>query len=87
MQGGTYDYKQHLIDYVDFIKVLDVKMDVILSTHTKLTKEDIEKFRHGQLWLDAKQCIEKGVCDEIINEERYNHRLPHMFKKSKHKRK
>ena len=87
MAGGTYDYKQHLIDYVDFIKVLDVKMSAILSTHTKLTKEDVEKFKHGQLWLDAKQCIEKGVCDEIINEEGYNHRLPHTFKKSRRKRK
>lgn len=87
MAGGTYDYKQHLIDYVDFIKVLDIKMDAILLTHTKLTKKDVEKFRHGQLWLDSKQCIEKGVCDKIINEKIYDNRLPTMFKKLRRKRK
>jgi len=76
LAGGSYDYKQHVIDYVDFIKRLDTKLQDILLNHTKLTKRDVQKFTHGELWLDAEQCIEKGVCDEIANEKEYKERLP-----------
>jgi len=86
MAGGTYDYKQHVIDYIDFLKRLDKKMEIILNQHTKLTEEDIEKFTHGQLWLDAEDCIKKGVCDEIINNEYVQQRIPLSFQVQKKKK-
>ena len=87
MAGGTYDYKQHVKDYIGFLERLDKKMSIILKQHTKLTKEDVEKFTNGQLWLDAEDCVRKGVCDEIVNDEYSQKRLPIMFEKNKRKKK
>ncbi len=83
MAGGTYDYIKHVEDYLKFMKVLENKMEKILSTHTKLSKTDIKKYTNGQLWLNADQCIEKGVCDRIIDKENYEKRIPLAFQPNK----
>ena len=33
---------------------------------TKLTKDDMYKIDHHELWLDAKQCLEKGIVDKVL---------------------
>jgi len=33
---------------------------------TKLTKDDMYKIDHHELWLDANQCLQKGIIDEIL---------------------
>jgi len=37
-----------------------------LKTYTKLTKRDLIKIATGELWLSAKECLEKGIVDKII---------------------
>lgn len=66
MAGGTYDYKKFLIDYVEFLKAVDRKILKILVSRTNLTAEDIQKMSNGELWLDAQQCVDKGVCHQIV---------------------
>lgn len=66
MSAGTHDYKQHLYDYTDYIKVLDAKIEKILRAQTKLTSKEVDKYTNGQLWLDAEQALNKGIVDEIL---------------------
>jgi ATP-dependent protease ClpP protease subunit len=41
-----------------------------LRENTKLTEKDLELARHEELWLTPKQCIEKGVVDQVFYTER-----------------
>jgi ATP-dependent protease ClpP protease subunit len=43
-----------------------LKLRQIYMTQTKLTKKDMYKVDHHELWLDAKQCLEKGIVDEVL---------------------
>jgi len=36
------------------------------TTHTKLSKKDLEIARNGELWLTAEESLAKGCVDEII---------------------
>jgi hypothetical protein len=36
----------------------------MLKNRTKLTNNDIIKIRTGELWLNADQCLIKGVVDK-----------------------
>jgi len=49
----------------------DRKETAILSLyrkHTKLTDEEIRQGLAGELWLDAQECITKGVADRLLKD-------------------
>lgn len=60
------DYVNYIKDRVKFLSEFEHRTEKILKTHTKLTNADIMKIRSGELWLNADQCLIKGVTDEII---------------------
>lgn len=75
MAHPTTDYIE---DYIKFIKdrtryldMLETKLENIFKKKTKLIKKDYEKMRNGELWLDAWQCIDKGICDNLITKYIY----------------
>ena len=61
------DYATKMIDRVEFLKEQQKKIFDFLSKHTKLSKADLEKARNGELWLNAKDALKKGVIDSIVN--------------------
>ncbi len=62
--GG--DYATKVLDRVDFIKWSQNRIFSILRNHTKLTEKELTKARHGELWLDAMECKNKGIVDVVI---------------------
>lgn len=80
MTAGAYDYKKFVLDRVEYIKVLDAKMEVILSSRTKLTAEDVQKYTHGELWLTSEQALRKGVVDQALGSRVFRYRYPTVKK-------
>lgn len=63
---GMHDYSSFVKDRVKYCSELEEKLIKIYKEKTKLTKTDIDKMKTGELWLNAKQCIKKGIADEIL---------------------
>lgn len=61
-----HDYATKIIDGVEFLKEEQKKIFDFLGKHTKLTKADLEKARNGELWLNAENCLKKGIVDIIV---------------------
>lgn len=66
MAGGSYDYQQFVLDRAKYMERLNEKIENILREQTKLTQDDVFKYTHGELWLDAQQAFEKCVVDEVM---------------------
>jgi len=60
------DYLSVILDKTEWLKTERDLMNNILRTRTKLTKEDIDKIQNGQLWLNAEECVKKGIAEKII---------------------
>jgi len=65
MSFGTQDYSSFVRDRVNYCAELEERLMNIYKKRTKLTKKDLEKIKTGELWLNARQCIKKGIADEI----------------------
>lgn len=68
------DYVQYIKDRTRFLCEFEQRTEKILQKHSKLSKMDIMKIRNGELWLNADQCLQKGVVDEIISFKPKNRR-------------
>lgn len=67
MSGGIGgDYATKTIDRVEFVKWAQSKIFEILRKHTKLSEKELQKARHGELWLDAEECKMKNIVDVIV---------------------
>jgi ATP-dependent Clp protease protease subunit len=60
------DYINYIKDRTKFLCEFEHRTEKILKNRTKLTTVDIRKIRTGELWLNADQCLQKGIVDEII---------------------
>lgn len=60
------DYAQFVKDQVGFLVRLEQQTESLLKKHTNFKRSDIIKTRNGELWLSAKEALEKGVIDKII---------------------
>lgn len=66
-QGGVhYDYFGYERDRVKLLDLLENTIDEILKKYTKLSPKEIMKAKTGELWLNSKQCLKKGIVDKII---------------------
>ena len=61
------DYINYIKDRTKFLCEFEHRTEKILKNRTKLTTNDIMKIRTGELWLNADQCLVKGIVDEIIS--------------------
>jgi ATP-dependent Clp protease protease subunit len=61
------DYIQYIKDRTTFLCEFEHRTEKMLKNRTKLSDNDIMKIRTGELWLNADQCLKKGIVDEIIS--------------------
>jgi ATP-dependent Clp protease protease subunit len=61
------DYINYIKDRTKFLCEFEHRTEKMLKNRTKLTTGDITKIRTGELWLNADQCLQKGIVDEIIS--------------------
>lgn len=66
MSTGYHDYIEHIKDFIKSADTLENIITNIYKEHTKLTKKDYDKMARGQLWLNAKECLKKGIVDKIV---------------------
>ncbi len=68
MSGGINgeDYTAFTLDRIEGIKLSDKITENLLKEYTKLNKKDRERLKRGEMWLNAKQCLKKGIIDKII---------------------
>lgn len=68
MRGGIWgDYSAKVEYRADWIKKHYQQLVDIYKQYTKLTEEDLKIARNGELWLQADECLKKGIVDKIIN--------------------
>jgi ATP-dependent Clp protease protease subunit len=67
MSGGiTGDYTTKVLDRTKNLEVTQKKLHYNLKKNTKLSRNELDKAKHGELWLESKECKLKGIVDEII---------------------
>lgn len=67
MKGGiTGDYSAKVEYRAERLKQHYKQLEKNYKKYTKLTKKDLEIARHGELWLNASQCLKKGIVDKIL---------------------
>jgi len=65
--GGIWgDYTSKVIARADYLKESQSKLFKFIQNHTKLNPKDINKAIHEELWLHPKDCLNKGIVDEIV---------------------
>jgi ATP-dependent Clp protease protease subunit len=60
------DYINYIKDRTKFLCEFEHRTEKILKLKTKLSNTDIMKIRTGELWLNADQCLVKGIVEKII---------------------
>lgn len=68
--AGGYDYGDKILARADAIRLWQKQCFDFLAANTKLTPKDLQYARNQELWLDDKQCFEKGIVDGQIKLER-----------------
>jgi ATP-dependent Clp protease protease subunit len=67
MSGGiTGDYSNKVKYRAQWLEKHYKILEDNYKRFTKLTDKDLEIARNGELWLNAEECLEKGIIDEII---------------------
>jgi ATP-dependent protease ClpP protease subunit len=66
MSDYIWDYLPMIKDRIKYLEKLEDKMQDIMKANTCLKDSDIELMTRGELWLDAAECLKKGIVDEII---------------------
>jgi len=66
MYSGTTDYSGKIKYRAMWLEKLWLTLVDTCTTHTKLTNEDLEIARNGELWINAEEALVKGCVDEII---------------------
>lgn len=66
MGGVNPDYFHMERDRMKLLDLREKALDEILKKRTKLTPKEIMKAKTGELWLNAQECLDKGIVDKII---------------------
>ena len=66
MQCGGYDYYDKFMARTKFFEELWKRLIEHLKKFTKLTLDDLEKLRRGELWLSATEAKKKGIADHVM---------------------
>jgi len=59
------DYFSKLEDQIQCLRDVNKQINNHIKKYTKLTIAEIENSKKGGLWLNAKQCKQKGIVDVI----------------------
>lgn len=66
MKCGGYDYFDKYMARTKFFEELWKRLIEHLKKFTKLTLDDLEKLRRGELWLSAEEAKKRGIADHIV---------------------
>jgi len=66
MSSWNEGYLSDMRDYVKYLTRLDEVIVALMEENTKLTKEQIKKFKNGELWLIGDELKQCGIVDKII---------------------
>jgi ATP-dependent Clp protease protease subunit len=67
MRGGIWgDYSEKVKYRAKALEEHYQNLEKLYKKYTKLSKQDLALARNGELWLNAKQCLKKGIIDKII---------------------
>jgi len=67
MSGGiTGDYSEKVKCRAVFLEKHYQNLEDVYKKYTKLTSKDLDLARRGELWLNAKDCLKKGIVDKIL---------------------
>jgi len=68
MSGGADgdDYYEKLKARVDYLGKIHELYKKMMKENTHLTDKDIDQAIRGELWLNAEDCLRKGVADKIV---------------------
>ena len=66
MQHDVSDYYTKTKYRFEYQEGLWIKLRDVYRNRTKLTPEDINVIEKGELWLDANQCLKKGIVDKVL---------------------
>jgi ATP-dependent Clp protease, protease subunit len=62
--GGT---PQTIKDRGLYLEKLETDLQAIFAEKTKLNAEEFQKMLRGELWLNAQECLDKGIVDCITS--------------------
>ena len=66
VSGGLWGNFAQFKDEMQNLELLMAFIKAIYLTHTKFTEEELDNILKKDIYLDAQQCLEKGLVDEII---------------------
>jgi ATP-dependent protease ClpP protease subunit len=66
MYSGVVDYSEKMEARVDFQKKEWKALRDLIKNNSKLTEQELDYMRHGELWLFAAEAKAKGIVDTII---------------------
>jgi ATP-dependent protease ClpP protease subunit len=64
--AGDHDYVTKMIDRTEYYKELQKQLFAYLTANTKLSQKELSQARNGELWLNPRQCKEKGIVDQVM---------------------
>jgi len=67
MTAGIKDYATKLIERAEYYKKLQKQLFDIIRKQTKLSEQEIRKAINEELWLNAEECLSKGIIDKRIS--------------------
>ncbi|RLI65940.1 MAG: hypothetical protein DRO67_01920 [Candidatus Asgardarchaeum californiense] len=67
MSGGiSGDYTTKVLHRTHYLKQEQDRLFKFIKNRTKLTPSDMTKAKNGELWLNAVECLNKGVVTDIL---------------------
>jgi len=66
ISGSHDDYVNKIKYHVKATEEMRDQLDNLYKDRTRLTEEDLKLIINGELWFNAKQCIDKGVVDDYF---------------------
>ena len=64
--GGGWDYAEKAKFHVKHLDRLQKQVFDFWADNTSLSKAYLETAKHGELWLNAQECLENKVVDQVI---------------------
>lgn len=66
VSSGVWGNFQQIQDEMQNLELIMKYIKSIYMQHTKFTSEELDNILKKDIYLDAQQCLEKGLVDEII---------------------
>lgn len=66
MSSSVWGKADQILDEAENIKRIGKVTEDMYTEHTTMSKETLRKLKKRDLWMDPKECVSKGLVDEIL---------------------